>query len=203
MEKITKELEQRGFTVVNVPTAQKAEEYLLSVIDKRETIGVGGSTTVTQMGLRETLKQRGNRVLFHSEVPEEERLSLCREIMGADHYLCSANAISEDGRLWMIDGTGNRLSAVCYGPQKIFFICGKNKVVQGGEEEARMHMKSHSNPLNCKRLNLPTPCAKQGKCPYPIGTYGPHCICNFTLEVGKIPKNRTFTVILVDEELGY
>lgn len=203
MGKIMKALENRGFVVKNVSTAKKAEEYLLSAIDEKAIVGVGGSTTVTDMNLRETLRQRGNKVLFHSEMPQEERHHVFVDIMSADAYLCSANAISEDGRLWMIDGTGNRLSAVCYGPKNVYFICGKNKLVQGGEEEARIRMKHFSNPLNCKRLNLDTPCAKQGKCPFSTGTYGPKCICNFTLEIGRAPENRNFTILLVDEELGY
>ncbi len=202
-EQIKKAFKNRGFGVETFATVAQAKEYVLSAIEKNEIVGVGGSTTVTQMGLREALRERGNQVLYHSEVPEEERKPIFTQIMNADSYLCSANAISEDGRLWMIDGTGNRLSAVCCGPEKVFFICGKNKLVQGGEEEARVRMKHFSNPLNCKRLNLSTPCAKQGKCPYPAGVYGPNCLCTFTMEIGKVPKRRTFTIILTEEEIGY
>ncbi len=203
MEKIIKALSGRGFTPQYCQTVKEAEAFILENIALTDRVGVGGSTTVTQMGLRETLRGRGNQVFFHSEVGQEERLGLFQEIMGAQAYLCSVNALTTDGRLWMIDGTGNRVSAVCYGPQKVFFICGKNKIVEGGEEEARLRMKANSNPLNCKRLNLPTPCAKQGKCPYPIGVYGPHCICNFTMEIGKNPKDRTFYVLVIEEEIGY
>ncbi|NLB90108.1 MAG: LUD domain-containing protein [Clostridiales bacterium] len=203
MEKWKKRLTQRGFIVEEFQNQQEAVEYLFTQINEKDTVGTGGSTTLTQMNLRERLRNRGNQVLYHSEIPVEKRHELFVQIMSAKAYICSANAISEDGRIWVIDGTGNRLSALCYGPEKVFLLCGKNKLVNGGAKEAMDRMKAVSNPLNCKRLNLNTPCAKRGKCPYPHGEYGPNCLCNFTLEIGRAPWARAFHVLLIHEELGY
>lgn len=203
MKEIAEQLSKRGFEPHCFATAGEAEAYLLANIAESDEVAVGGSTTVTDMGLRETLRSRGNTVLYHSETPKEQWPQLLPRIMNAAVYICSANAISSDGRIWEIDATGNRLSALCYGPKTIYLICGMNKVVQGGRGEALARMKANSNPKNCRRLQLDTPCAKKGSCPFPEGVYGNSCICNLTLEIGRVPRDRRLHVLLVEETLGY
>lgn len=197
------QLALRGFTPHYFERAEQALEYLFSQLPHDCAVGIGGSTTVTQLGVREALRARGNEVLFHSETPRDKWCELLPRVMNAYAYICSANAISGDGRIWEIDGTGNRLSALCYGPQRIFMLCGVNKLVDGGREEALRHMKQHACPLNARRLKLDTPCATSGECPFPEGRYSPRCICNLTLEIGRVPGGRTLHVIIIGEELGY
>ena len=87
-----------------------------------ETVGFGGCMTAKQMGLETLLRANGHKVLWHWETPKPERPALLREAMNAPLYVCSANAVTEDGLMVQIDGTGNRVGAMCYGPGTVYAV---------------------------------------------------------------------------------
>ena len=116
LEKTAAALRRRGFDAAIFETAKEAADYLLSDMPAGETVGFGGCMTAKQMGLETLLRANGHKVLWHWETPKPERPALLREAMNAPLYVCSANAVTEDGLMVQIDGTGNRVGAMCYGP---------------------------------------------------------------------------------------
>ena len=117
LEKTAAALRRRGFEAVVFETAKEAADYLLSDMPTGETVGFGGCMTAKQMGLETLLRAAGHKVLWHWEAEPAERPALLHEAMNAPLYVCSANAVTEDGLMVQIDGTGNRIAAMCYGPR--------------------------------------------------------------------------------------
>ena len=126
--------------------------------------------------------------------------------LGADAYITSSNAITEDGRLFNVDGNGNRIAALCFGPKSVIVIAGKNKIVKT-IEEAQLRVKTVAAPKNCQRLSCNTYCSKTGSCAAKDEPFG-GCdskdrICS-TYVVTSYQRNAgRIKVIIVDENLGY
>lgn len=117
--------------------------------------------------------------------------------MTADYYLTSANAISLDGNIVNIDGTGNRTAATCFGPKNLIYVIGKNKIANT-LEDAMNRAKCSAVEL-AKRYNRKTPCVVTGKCENCVS---PECICAVTTIHRKKPYGINITVILINEDLG-
>ena len=117
-----------------------------------------------------------------------------------DVFLLSANAVTADGRIVNIDGNGNRVAASIYGPKKVVFVVGRNKLVDGGLDDAVARIKRCACPPNCRRLNKRTPCALTGEC---ADCSSPDRICMVTVVMDRRPRSTDVHVVLVDEELGY
>ena len=164
LEKTAAALRRRGFETVVFETAKEAADYLLSDMPAGETVGFGGCMTAKQMGLETLLRAAGHKVLWHWEAEPAERPALLHEAMNAPLYVCSANAVTEDGLMVQIDGTGNRIAAMCYGPGTVYVLIGRNKIVSGGYAQAVKRIKEVSCPLNARRFQLHNPCAEIGRC---------------------------------------
>ena len=117
------------------------------------------SVTVKQSGITDILRARGNTVYFHWEVDKSEIAKTRKLASQADVYLCSSNAVTADGKLVNIDGTGNRVASMFYGPDRVYIICGRNKLVEN-EEQAVERIKNKACPPNARRLVLERPAAK-------------------------------------------
>lgn len=202
MEIAVEKLRKNGFTVEVFASKEEAEETLLKGIDLEETIGFGGSVTVTKdMGIYQALKERGNKIFYHSTAKDpDEKKQLLKGAVTADVYITSTNAITMDGELVNIDGTGNRLAAMLSPTHdRLYIIAGKNKIVRN-LESAMIRIKNTASPKNIERLGFNTPCSKLGKC---MDCNSPQRICNATL----VQKRQMFygnTIIyLIDENLGY
>ncbi len=192
-------MKKNGFEVVEVESAQAAREYLLSVIDDSASVGTGGSISVQETGILDALIEKGCTVYSHWRATPEDKPQVLKNARNADVYLTSANAVTKDGKLVLVDGTGNRVGAVCDGPQRVYFVIGQHKVVDGGINTAVARIKKQACPPNASRLGLNTPCARTGLC-------GPDCpdsMCRLTLAVDRTPRGRQFTVVWVEEPLGY
>ena len=129
---IADRLRDRGFDAAVFKSAEDAVGFILSDMPKGKTIAIGGSMTVKQMDLHTKLRAQGHTVLWHWEAAPADRPALLHEAMNAPVYLCSANALTEDGLMVQIDGNGNRVGAMCYGPGVVYVIIGSNKLVEGG-----------------------------------------------------------------------
>jgi len=198
MEKIVNELEKRGFTVSRHATAAQAREYLLRALEGVGSVGIGGSVSVQQLDVAETLRARGTEVHWHwlsSDGGEDPRI----RAMFSDAYLCSPNAVTRDGKLLFIDGNGNRVAAVCYGPKKVYLICGVNKL-SGDDADALRRARECATAPNARRLGVNTPCAATGKCA-DCSYSGRLCRAVLTLE--RCPNSHPIEILLVDEPLGY
>ena len=200
LEKTAAALRRRGFDAAIFETAKEAADYLLSDMPAGETVGFGGCMTAKQMGLETLLRANGHKVLWHWEMPKPERPALLREAMNAPLYVCSANAVTEDGLMVQIDGTGNRVGAMCYGPGTVYVVIGRNKIVSGGYAQAVKRIKEIACPLNARRQGLKTPCAENGSC-NPAQCMSPMCHIVASFELA--PGGKTTKVLLIDEDLGY
>ena len=196
---VARALEARGFQTHCFKEAAEAAAFLLEDMPAGETVAIGGCMTARQMGLKEQLIAAGHPVIWHWDVPHAERHDTLREAMSAPLYVCSANALTADGLIVNIDGTGNRVAATCYGPKTVYFIIGRNKIVEGGYQQAIRRIKQVACPANARRLNLDTPCAK-GECSA-AQCKNPMCCAVVSLE-HAVSAHR-MVALLVDEALGF
>ena len=141
LEKTAAALERRHFKAVVFKTAQEAASFILSDMPDCASVAFGGSFTCQQMGLAQLLRENGHEVLWHWEAAPAERPALLHQAMNAQVYICSANALTQDGLLVQIDGNGNRVAAMCYGPSTVYVVVGRNKLVSGGYAQAVKRIK--------------------------------------------------------------
>ncbi len=194
-------LEKNGFKTVYAPTREEAAARVLELIPRDAVVGVGGSITIRELGLVDTLARRGNRVVHHWQrgLSAEEAMEARRQELNSDAFLSSSNAITEKGQLVNVDGAGNRVAAMIFGPRKVVVVAGVNKIVKD-VDEAVERIRNVSAPMNAKRLNLETPCAVSGVC---TDCESPGRICRVTTIMDRAPEEADITVVLVNEELGY
>ena len=197
MTTISAALTRRGFTVHHAATKEEAARLVLSLIPEGASVGAGGSMTIRELALAEALQGAGHAVHWHWL---EAGAAVFPEAHAADMYLASANAVTRDGQLVNIDGTGNRVAAMIHGPKQVISIVGVNKLVDGGYPQALARIKRDACPPNARRLNLDTPCARHGKCDAAQCTSG---FC-YVITIQEHPTGkRPYTVVLVDDPLGY
>ena len=197
-EALVNAMKSRRFLPEVFDTAQEAKAAALKIIGSK-SVGIGGSATVRDMGLAETLQANGNEVYWHWLAAKEAKQAARDKALAADVYMCSSNALTADGRLVNIDGTGNRAAGLIYGPHEVVVILGKNKIA-GSLDEAIERIKRDACPQNARRLGLDTPCAKTGQC-YDCRTEARMCNVTFILEAPTRPVNA-FHVLIVKEDLG-
>ncbi len=191
---------------------QDAREIALSLISKGDSIGVGGSVTLNELDLLTDFRN-GDYHFFdrYGDKTPQEVAQVFRDSFSSDAYFTSSNAVTENGELYNVDGNGNRVAAIIHGPKRIIVIVGKNKIVKD-LNEAVLRVKSIAAPLNCKRLNRQTPCAKTGKCiSFSAGDAGiPSAGCNNSQRICRQYVTTAMQgnpdrikVIIVNEDLGY
>ena len=157
IEKTIRALTGRGFSVQHFATAGEAADYLDGAIDGT-TVGIGGSKTIDQIGLYDRLTKH-NTVWWHWRTPGFDTLD---HALTAPVYLSSANAITADGQILNIDGRGNRVAFLCYGPQNVIILAGMNKVVTDVDAGLK-RVRNTATPPNTVRLHKKTPCAVTGR----------------------------------------
>ena len=202
LEKVAEALRKRGFKAVCCATGAEARDYVVKEAEAARSVGFGGSVTVKSLGLVEAMAAAGKEILRHgdpSRTPERKAEVMRRELT-CDLFLLSANALTLDGRLGNIDGNGNRVAASIFGPGKVVFVVGRNKLVDGGLDAAVARIKRCACPPNCRRLNKQTPCAATGAC---ADCSSPDRICMVTVVMDRRPRATDVHVVLVDEDLGY
>lgn len=188
-----KNLETRGFSVKTCSTAAEAAAYLDGVIDGT-TVGIGGSMTVQQLGLRDKLAAH-NEVHWHWTDGEAARVKAAH----AQVYITSANGLAETGEVINIDGSGNRVAATLYGHKKVYFIVGKNKLAPT-YDEALWRARNIAAPKNAQRLGKRTPCAVKGDRCYDCKS--PDRICRGLVVLWGPCMGVETEIVLVDEDLG-
>jgi L-lactate utilization protein LutB len=191
-------LEKNRFTVGYFEDVASAADSLLSEIAEGETVGFGGSMTVAESGIYERLEEHGNTVFWHWK-NTENRDELLLDAATANVYITGTNAITMDGRLVNIDGTGNRLSSLLYGHNRVYIMVGVNKIA-GNLDEAMIRIKNIASPQNAERLKLDTPCRHVGKC---MNCDSPQRMCSATLVLDRQPRSQKIIVYLINKSLGY
>ena len=183
----------------------KDKEELLQKLDElmkeNSSVSCGGSMTLFETGVIDYLRNGRYKFLdrYAEGLTKDEIKEIYRKSFSCDNYIVSSNAITEDGYIYNVDGTGNRVAAMLYGPDKVIVIAGVNKIVSN-VEEAILRTKRYAAPANGKRLNRDTPCEKTGQC---MDCKSSDRICNeYTLIKRQGDKNRMH-VIFINEILGY
>ncbi len=199
---LVKQLTKRRMAASYAPTAAQAREEIVAMIPGGATVSRGGSMSLVEMGLWEALAQKtGVEVIdpFTPGLSPEEALARMRRGLLADYFIAGANALTMDGKLVNLDATGNRVAAMCFGPEKVILAVGLNKVTPD-LDSALARVKHHAAPINAIRLNRETPCAETGQC---LDCLSPGRICNmWSIIEGHRFENRIH-VKLVGEDLGY
>ena len=193
IEKTMKSLQDRGFAVSRFATGAEAAEYLCGEIHNT-TVGFGGSMTLDQLGLYEKLGA-DNEVIWHWKTPGAQAQGTAARV-----YITSANAVSEDGEIVNIDGTGNRVAATLYNKDAVYFVIGTNKIEENFEK-ALWRARNVAAPKNAKRLNRNTPCAVNADRCYDCKS--PERICKgLAVLWGPMTGMGKVEIVIIDEELG-
>lgn len=199
---LIKQLTKRRMTASYAPTAAQAREETVAMIPAGATVTRCGSMSLVEMGLWEALGEKADVEIINPFVPgvsPEEAYALMRRGLLADFMITSSNALTMDGKLVNLDATGNRVAAMCFGPDKVILVVGLNKVAPD-LDSALARVKHLAAPINAMRLHRETPCAETGQC---LDCKSPARLCNmWSIIKGHRFENRIH-VKLVGEDLGY
>ena len=199
VKKTIEALEKHNMKSIYFENPDSAVNYLMENINNEATVGIGGSVTVNSLGIPQKLIERGNKVYFHWLESTPEGMDNAREkAQKTDVYLSGTNALTEDGKLVNIDGLGNRVASMIFGPKKVFILCGVNKITK--DLDAAMRRVKDNAYKNARRLKLDTPCVHTGKC---SDCSSPQRMCSVTTIIERRPYKTEFEVIIIGKELGY
>ena len=200
-ENVCKALEARGFHASFAKDAATAREAALALIPDGSAVGIPGTVTVRETGLPEALRKKGCVIAEHwiPGMTEDERKKALLEELTSDWFVTSANALSMDGVIVNIDGTGNRTAAMSWGPGRILYIIGVNKIAPD-VHSALKRARNAATPPNAMRLSRRTPCAVTGRC---SDCSSEDRLCRVVMLLERAPIGRECHVIIVGEDLGY
>lgn len=200
-ENLVKIFSSKNINLIPVETEVEACDEIIKMIPQKSSIGYGGSATLEQIGILDKFRQ-GDYVFYDRDkvVPfTKESYDLGHRAQQADYFISSSNAITEDGAIVNKDRTGNRVSALIYGPKQVIIVVGKNKITKN-INEAMDRIKTIAAPLNAKRKNFKTPCAETGLC---SNCNVPDRLCCNTVIIERQFKKDRMTIILINKDLGY
>ena len=197
---LVKNLKSRHFDAVYCPDKASALEKALEWIPEGATVSWGGALSCQQIGLMDRLNAGNYHAIDRDKTTcMEERQAAMKKCLLADVFVTGANAISLDGQMVNIDGTGNRIAAIIYGPKSVLVIAGMNKVMDD-LEAAVNRARTVAAPMNQQRFQLPNPCTVTGCC---ADCKSETCICNHILITRNCRPAGRIKFILVGEDLGF
>jgi hypothetical protein len=202
-EQLIKNFKKRGIDGIYCENSAQAVQEICRMIPADALVGLGGSETITESGLVDALRRMDIRLLdrYKDGVSKEEVNEMRRQGLSADVYICSSNAVTADGKLVNMDGTGNRVAAMIYGPAKVIVMAGMNKLA-ADVETAIARVKNTAAPANSLRVGIDTPCSKTGFCQDPH-CHPPHRICCQLVITEACMTPGRVILVLVGETLGY
>lgn len=202
---LAKSLEGNGFEVYQAENGKDAAKLSLDKILpslKPSSVSFGGSLTVSDSGLYAALKKSGDVEVvdtWDKKASAKEKDELRRRALQVDLFITGTNAVTEDGMLVNLDMIGNRVGALAFGPRHVLLLVGRNKIVSD-LEQAFSRIKEYAAPVNAKRLEKKTPCAKTGRC---ADCNSPDRICNvWTITEKSFPAGR-IKVVLINDDMGF
>lgn len=194
-------LEKNNINAYYAKSIEEAQEIFKSLIEEGSVITAGGSMTAVETGLVDILRN-GNYNYIDREregITKEEVQVVQRQAFTADYFVTGTNAITENGELFNIDGNGNRVAAISFGPKQVIVISGSNKIVSDAKE-ARKRVKELSAPANAMRLDCNTPCSVDGIC---RDCASPQRVCCIEVLTGFQRIKDRIKVIIIDKDLGF
>lgn len=197
---LVKNLRSRHFDAYYCADKAEALEKALELIPKGASVGWGGAMSAQQIGLMDAVKAGEYNVIDRDKcATAEEKVAAQKKCLTADVFLTGANALSIDGEMVNIDGTGNRVAAIVYGPEMILVVAGMNKV-EDTLEDAITRARTVAAPINKQRFPNATPCEVTGTC---ADCKSEGCICNQILITRHCRPAGRIKFIIVGEELGF
>lgn len=198
--KVVKALISRYFEAWYFEECAEAVEKIFSLIPPSDVVSWGGSMTTNGLGLQEMVYQKGYQVVDRDKAAGAvERTALMRKSLLCDTFLTGTNAISEDGQLVNVDGAGNRVAAMAYGPKQVIVVAGMNKVTKT-VEDALVRSRSIAAPSNMQRFpGAKSPCAETGSCG---NCLSPDSICSLIVTTRLCKPQGRIKVILIGKDLG-
>lgn len=199
-EGIIKNLEKRGMEGYFFEDSASLVRAVTDMIPTGSSISWGGSESIKECGLMDAIKTKDYELIDRAtaQTPEESRLLYSKTVL-ADYYLMSTNALTYDGELVNIDGTGNRVACLIHGPKNVILVVGMNKFC-ANVEEAVNRIRNYASPANAKRLSRQTPCNFTGHCG---DCLSPDCMCNQIVVTRRSGQKGRIKVFFAAEELGF
>ncbi len=194
-------LKKNGFEAEYLADGKAALERIAAAVKPGMTVGFGGSMTLKALGAQDRVAALGAKLLDHNApgLSQDEKLAILRAQLTCDLFLSSSNALTLEGELVNVDGNGNRVAALTFGPRKTVVVVGVNKIVRD-LDEAFARIETYASPMNNKRLDRPNPCVKTGVCQ---DCQGASRICRVYQILARRPSLSDFTVLVVGEALGF
>lgn len=197
INKVIERLEKNNMSAYFAGDREQLFCILSELIPDGCTVGHGGSVTLDECGVFDWLRQRD--ICFYDRDRSDDIDECMRKSMTADVFVCSTNAVTEQGELYNVDGRGNRVSAMIYGPASVIVIAGANKIVPDISHAVK-RIERMAAPMNAARLHTNTPCAMTGECAH--CSCADRICCNYVVMSHQRKPGR-IKVILLDEKLGY
>lgn len=199
-ESIIKKLEKRNMTAYYCESKDACREKVLEIIGNGKSVSWGGTMSSKECGIPEALKANPECTVFdRADYPADKMKDFYKEAFCCDYFIMGTNAITLDGELVNIDGYGNRLASLIFGPEHVVVIAGMNKV-STDIPEALHRVRNMASPPNTVRLNKNTPCAADGRC---HDCYCDDCICNQIVITRRSREKERIIVLLVNDNLGF
>lgn len=201
-EKLIPKLEKRGFKAMFASTAAEAKEKVLSLIPEGSSVAFTGSQTLEQIGVKPYLRESGKYDLidpYEPGIDPAEGLARRKKGLTANVLVSSTNAVTEDGVLLNLDGMGNRVAGMIFGPDKVVLAIGMNKVAKD-IHSAWDRVRNIAAPLNAKRLAMPNPCTETGYCHDCANSTR---ICNYFVKIERSFFPDRIHIVLIGEDSGY
>ncbi len=198
--RVVKALKSRHFEAFYCTTSEEALALAISLIPQDHVVAWGGSATTAKIGLIQAVKENYHVINRDEAESADEKMTLMRQSLLADTYITGTNAISENGVLVNVDGIGNRVAAMIYGPKNVVVVAGMNKVVRS-VEDAVVRARTIAAPTNAQRFpDLSTPCLVSGSCE---NCKSLDSICSYISVIRLCRPAGKIKVILIGENLGY
>lgn len=196
--KVVEALKKRHFDAFYCQTAKEAVAQVLDLIPEGDVVTWGGSMTMQETGILDAVKERYEVIDRATAAGQEEATVMMRRALTSDTFLMSSNAVTEDGQLLNIDGTGNRCAALIFGPKSVIVVAGMNKVVKT-VADAESRARNIAAPMNAQRFGISTPCSSTGAC---ADCISPDCICANMVRTRISKPAGKIKVVLIGEDYG-
>lgn len=192
-------LKKRHFDAHYCATREEALNKALELIPEGSLVGWGGARSAQEIGLMDALNQGNYRTIDRDKMKTpEEKQQAARDCFNADFFITGANGMSLDGQMVNVDGTGNRVGAIIYGPKSVLVVAGMNKVMESLEDAVK-RARTVAAPMNQQRFLGDTPCTVTGVC---ADCKSEACICNQIVITRNCRPAGRIIFIMVGEELG-
>ena len=197
--KVAENFIKRGFEAYYCPTKEEALEKAITLIPEDHVVSWGGSASIAEIGLKPYVLEHRKCIDRDTAKNPQEKKELMRQALLCDTFLMGTNAAVQDGQLFNIDGNGNRVAALIYGPRQVLVIIGMNKV-EPTLDAAITRARTVAAPINVQRFNLKTPCSSTGMC---VDCNSSDTVCNQLVHTRRCSPPNRIKVILVGENLGF